>query len=444
MRRVVLILVAISTAAAIYFGTNLEPSLAKGLAVLSLIAILWITEAVHITITALLVPIVAVAFGVLTVEGALASFANPIIYLFLGGFAMAAAMRKHGLDEWLALHVIKFAKGRLVVAVGLLFVVTAFISMWISNTATTVMMLPIALGLLANLDKEHHRSAFAFVLLGIAYSANVGGIGTLVGSPPNAIAASVMGLNFVDWMVLAVPLVLVLLPTVGFVLWWCLRPQFSTTPIQVPVAKGWTIQTRWILVIFFTVVGLWLMSKPVSEWLGISRGFDSIVALVAIIMLVGSGLLDWKEFERATDWGVLLLFGGGITLSVVLSSTGASAFLADQLVSLFAGIPALLFLALAVALMVFLTELASNTASAALLIPIFYSLPQSQTGIPPALLSVSIAFAASCAFMLPVATPPNAIVYSTGMVRQKQMMRVGLYLNIFCIATITAWSALSD
>ena len=152
---------------------------------------------------------------------------------------------------------------------------------------------------------------------------------------------------------------------------------------------------------------------------------------------MGSGLLNWKELEQSTDWGVLLLFGGGITLSVVLSKTGTSTFLADQLVAMFADISALLFLTLAVALMVFLTELASNTASAALLIPIFYSLPQSQIGVSPVLLSISIAVAASCAFMLPVATPPNAIVYGTGLILQKQMMRVGLCLNLLCIALIT-------
>lgn len=437
MRVIILISIAIAIASAVYWASGLEPVLAKGLAILCLIAILWITEVIHITATALFVPIVAVMTGVLAIDEALVSFADPIIFLFLGGFAMAAAMRKQGLDEWLALHVIKWARGRLIIAVILLFVATAFISMWISNTATAVMMLPIVFGLLAKLDKTYYRTTFAFVLLGIAYSANIGGIGTLVGSPPNAIAASIMDLDFVEWMSIGVPLVLVLLPAMILTLWLCLRPQLPTALIELLEGKPWDQKTWWVLLIFLGAVSFWLMSKPVSQWLGITKGFDSIVALSATILLLGSGLLNWKELEKSTDWGVLLLFGGGITLSVVLSKTGASSFLADQLVILFADTSALLFLALAVALMIFLTELASNTASAALLIPIFYSLPQSQTGISPELLSIAIAVAASCAFMLPVATPPNAIVYGTGLVMQKQMMRVGLCLNFLCIALIT-------
>ncbi|WP_019530493.1 SLC13 family permease [Dasania marina] len=432
-----LIAVAVAVALTVYWGSGLEPALAKGLAILSLIAILWVTEAIHITATALLVPIVAAISGVLSIDEALVSFADPIIFLFLGGFALAAAMRKQGLDQWLALHVIKLARGRLIVAIVLLFVATAFLSMWISNTATAVMMLPIVFGLLANLDKEHYRATFTFVLLGIAYSANIGGIGTIVGSPPNAIAASILGLDFVEWMAIGVPLVIVLLPAMILTLWLCIRPQLPAMSDKTLEVTPWGQQTWWVLFIFIAVVSCWLMSKPISEWLDITQSFDTIVALTAIIVLLASGLLKWKELESSTDWGVLLLFGGGITLSVVLAKTGASTFLADQLVAIFAGGSALLFLALAVALMIFLTELASNTASAALLIPIFYSLPQSQIGVSPELLSIAIAVAASCAFMLPVATPPNAIVYGTGLVMQRQMIRVGLFLNVICIVLIT-------
>lgn len=436
MRRAVLILLAAIVAALIYIAGDLQPAQAKGLAILSLIAILWITEAVPITVTALLVPVLAVLSGTLPVREALANFASPIIYLFLGGFAMAAAMHKQGLDQWLALKVIQLARGRVVAAIALLFVATAFISMWISNTATAVMVLPIALGLLSNVDKDHFRAAFTFVLLGVAYSANIGGMGTLVGSPPNALAASEMGLGFVEWMLFAVPMVIALLPVMVFALWWCVRPKFPAASMRLPEAKPWGAQTRWVLAIFVCVVALWLMSKPISEWLGVDKGLDSIIAIGAVVALVGSGLLSWKELEKSTEWGVLILFGGGLTLSALLSKTGSSAFLADQLVNMFAGISPLVFLALAVALMVFLTELASNTASAALLIPIFYSLPQSQIGLSPPLLSASIALAASCAFMLPVATPPNAIVYGTGLIQQKQMMRVGLCLNLLCILLI--------
>jgi len=437
MRKLLSIGVAIAAALVVYWTGEADPPLAKGLAILSLVAILWITEAIHITATALLVPLLAVALGILTVEEALVSFANPIIFLFLGGFGLAAALRKQGLDEWLALFVVRLARGHLVTAIGLLFVITGALSMWISNTATTVMMLPIVLGLLGNLDRDKYRSVFVFALLGIAYSANIGGIGTVVGSPPNAIAASALEIDFVSWMAFGIPLVMMLLPAMILTLWWCLRPQFPAVTVKLSAPRAWSNQTRWVLLIFLAVVTLWVMSKPLSQWLGISKGFDAAIAIMAVVLLVGSGLLSWKEVEHSADWGVLLLFGGGITLSVLLAKTGASMFLANQLIALFAGISPLLFLALAVALMVFLTELASNTASAALLVPIFYSLPQSQIGLSPTLLSLSIAVAASCAFMLPVATPPNAIVFGSGLVPQKQMMRAGLCLNLLCIALIS-------
>jgi len=442
VRRILLILLALVLGAAVYAQFSEQSQLAAGLAILVFIATLWLTEAIHITGTALLVPVLAAGFGLMGVKQAFSGFANPIIFLFLGGFALAAAMRQHKLDQWMAMVVMRLSRGNGLISILLLFVVTAWTSMWISNTATTVMMLPIALGLVQRSEEKESVSHLVFVLLGVAYSANIGGIATLVGSPPNAIAASVIGVDFVGWMSIGFPMVMVLLPLALGMLWLLLRPNFDVVDFEQLPQSDFSVnlrsgKARWVLLIFVAVVTLWLLSKPLSQWLGIDKGFDSLVAIAAAVLLMTSGLLEWKQFEKNTEWGVLLLFGGGITLSSVLSLTGASAFLADELVTLFAGVSPLLFLALAVTLMIFLTEISSNTASAALFIPIFFSLPEAQIGLSPELLSLSVAVAASCAFMLPVATPPNAIVFGTGLIQQRQMMRVGLVLNLMCIGVVS-------
>jgi sodium-dependent dicarboxylate transporter 2/3/5 len=438
MGRLLQVLVAVALAVVIYFFSGLPEKTATGLAILALVAVLWITEAFHITITALLVPVLAVSTGALSVKTALSSFSNPTIYLFLGGFALASALRKNQIDKWLAIKVVQLARGQILGAVCLLFLTTAFISMWISNTATAAMILPVALGLLGGMDPEKDQHTMAFVLLGVAYSANIGGLGTIVGSPPNAIAASELGISFAEWMRFGIPLVLLLFPLLILALWLVLRPRFKGNSLDIEhFHKTWDRQTLGVLVIFLVTVSCWLFSKQLSGLLGVERDFDTLVALGAIVALGVTRLLDWKEIERGTEWGVLLLFGGGITLSVLLSESGASKFLADQLLEIFGGMSPLLFLGIAVCFMIFLTELASNTASAALLVPIFYSLPEETIGMPPALLVMGVALAASCAFMLPVATPPNAIVFGSGHIRQRQMMRAGLVLNLLCVVVVT-------
>lgn len=216
-------LLAVLAGAGIWWLAPLEPQLRTGLAILAVIAILWMTETFNITVTALLIPVLTVVAGVFSVSDALKSFANPIIFLFLGGFGLAAALSAQGLDKYIAGHVIRLAQGKLGMAAVLLFLTSAGLSMWISNTATAAMMLPLALGLLRQLPYEGHERTYWFVLLGVAYSANIGGIGTLVGSPPNAIAAAEVGLSFADWLRFGIPTVALSLPLMIVVLWALLR-----------------------------------------------------------------------------------------------------------------------------------------------------------------------------------------------------------------------------
>ena len=417
-----------------------DPTLRTALAIFALAGSLWMTQALPLTVTALLVPLLAVLMADMSPSRALASFAHPILFLFLGGFALAATLARHGLDRWLARRVLALSGGRKTASLALLFGLTALLSMWISNTATAAMVLPLAIGLLGPDADPRER---AFVLLGVAYSASIGGIGTLVGSPPNAIAAAQAGIGFAEWMRFGIPLVVVLLPLMAAVLWLALRPALGGS-IELPADDsdndGWTSGRIATASVFVLAVLGWVFGAPLARVLGVEQDIDAVVALAAILLLVASRAIDWPEIEAHAQWGVLLLFGGGLALSALMGSSGASRFLADELAQMLQGVPDWLVLLGIVAFVVMLTELVSNTASAALLVPVFAALAP-DFDLDPRALSAAIAISASCAFMLPVATPPNALVFGTGHVPAASMMRCGMLLNLVCIVVITLYAS---
>lgn len=420
--------------------SDLTPSVQAGLFIFVLIGGLWLTEAFHLTFTALLVPLLAIAFGLLDVPAALGHFANPVIAIFFGGFALASALQAQGIDGWIARGLLRLARGSLAVGVLLLLLATAALSMWISNTATAAMMLPLALGLLHGQPDKTRAGLLVFVLLGLAWSANIGGMATLVGSPPNAIAAAELGWGFRDWLAVGLPVFLLLYPLALLVLWLVIRPVFPAGT-QAPAAAApfvWTRPRLLTLAIFLATAGLWVFGDPLAARLGIAGDKDAAVALLAAVALGMTGCTTWERLARDTNWGVLLLFGGGIALSAVMKTSGASAWLGATLGAWLPPGQAFLFIAAIALFVVFLTELVSNTASAALLIPLL--LPLAATaGVAPEALVALIAVSASCAFMLPVATPPNALVFGTGLVPSAAMRRAGLLMNLACVAVLALW-----
>lgn len=290
------------------FDTNAN----RGLAILAFIGILWLTEALHVTITALLVPLIAVGTGLMDVNTGLRSFANPIIFLFFGGFALATALHIQGLDKLIANRLLLAAKGQLMVAVLMLFGATALVSMWISNTATTAMMLPLALGVIGNLNLERERNTYVFILLGIAYSASIGGLGTLVGSPPNAIAAAQLGLDFVGWMKYGTPAMIILMPLMVATLYVILRPNlkhhFDIELEQLP----WTAARRITIGIFgMTVIG-WIFSSQLSQMLGGVKQFDTLVALSAVVLIGISGVASWRQIQQKYRMGGIAAIWWGL------------------------------------------------------------------------------------------------------------------------------------
>jgi len=416
-------------------------ALGRGLAVFVLVGSLWVTQALPLPVTALSVPLLAILAGLLPARQALAPFAHPVIFLFLGGFALAAALRQQGLDRALVGAVLQWAGGRRALAILILAGLTALLSMWMSNTATVALMLPLALGLLALDEAEADEDAAprerAFVLLALAYSASIGGMATLIGSPPNAIAAGQAGISFAQWLAIGGPLALLMWPLMLGVLALVLRPRLSGR-IAVPHEPlDWTRPRIVTAAVFALAVAGWVLGGPLGSALGIAADMDTVVALAAILALAAGGALDWSVLERHVQWGVLLLFGGGLALGEVMSGSGGSRFLAQGLLAWLQDAPLPLVVLGVVAFVVFLTELVSNTASAALLLPLLLPVAGAM-GLPPVAMAAAIGIAASCAFMLPVATPPNAMVFGTGQVASATMMRCGFWLNLVAIGLITA------
>jgi sodium-dependent dicarboxylate transporter 2/3/5 len=421
-------------------GDALDPARVKlGLGILACIALLWVTEALPLAATALLVPVLGALTGVMELKTSLASFGDPLIFLFFGGFALATALSVQGIDRWVAHKVVRAGKGGFVRVSCLLFALTAAFSMWMSNTATTAMMIPLALGILALMPADELAPRrTTFLLLGTAYAASIGGLGTLVGTPPNGIAAAALGIGFVEWLSFGLPAMVVLLPLMVMVLLVVFRPGAARVEMEGEAgAFEWNRGRILALGIFGVTAAAWMTGGFLAPRLGLGSSFDPLVALLAVLAVAATRVASWKEIENGTEWGVLLLFGGGIALSRMLDETGAGMFLARGIVGLSEGWPPLALIGISLLLVILLGEFASNTASAALMVPIFMAVA-GEAGMAPAALVVPVAIASSCGFMLPVATPPNAMVFATGRIRQRDMLRAGLLLDVVSLLVLAA------
>ena len=442
MKRGISLLLALLVFVSFLLFAPFEEGVRKGFAILSVAAILWITEAIPLSITALLIPVLGVYLGVFDVKTAFSYFAHPLIFLFFGGFVLAVALSKHEVDKLVAYKIVSLSGNRFLVSVFFLMLATSLISMWISNTSTTAMMMPLALGILATLGKDLNEKVYTFTLLGVAYAASVGGIGTLVGSPPNGIAAGLLNLSFADWLKFGIPVFLILFPLLFLILLLIFRPSVG---LRIKQAEEFTFELNrnrlLVFIIFLLTAAAWIFSKQIAQIIGVKKSFDAVIAVTAVILLVIFKVIDWHDINRGVSWGTLILFGGGIALSGIMKKTGAAKFIADNLVNVLSEVPTFIFLLIIVLFVIFLTELMSNTATTALIAPILLATAQTLNK-PPEMLIIPAAVAASCAFMLPVATPPNAIVYGTGYIKQRDMMKVGIILNIVFAVVLAAFFTL--
>lgn len=421
-----------------------------------LMATWWATEAIPIPATALLPLVLVPALGIGELEPTAESYANPIVFLFLGGFLLGIGMQRWELHRRIALKVLQVVGHQPRRQIAGFMIATGFLSMWVSNTATSIMMLPIGMSVISLLEdsdpKELNRYATA-LLLAIAYSASIGGIATLIGTPPNALLAGYLAedqgidIGFAQWMVVGVPVSLTMMVIAW---WWLTRGGFSLASnedsagmISDELRKlgPMTSAERRVGVVFLLAALFWV-TRPLLNDAGLGWLSDTGIAIAAglALFLLPSGnepgirLLDWDQAKQL-PWGVLLLFGGGLALAGVIRRSGLAEWIAEQL-SVFGALPLIALVGVIVLVIIFLTELTSNTATAAAFLPLLGALAMS-LGVSPLLITVPAAIAASCAFMMPVATPPNAIVFSTGHMRIQSMIRAGFLLNLAGTVVVT-------
>ena len=446
-------LLALAAFAAASAG-GLETAVAFTLGLTAWCAAWWILEPVHGAVTALLPLALLPLAGILTPVQVAQAYGNELILLLAGGFMLASALEGTGAHRRLALGMVRLIGGgsgrRLVFGFA---IATAALSMWISNTATTLMMLPVALAVLASYPE---RRLAAPLVLAIAYGASIGGMGTPIGTPPNVFFMQVYEqttgtrLGFIDWMKVGVPVVLILVPLAA---WWLSRSLAGSPPAALPTVGAWTSPERRVLLVFGLTALAWVTrTEPFggwSTWLALPGANDASVALLAVVLLAvlpsgdGRRLLDWDRAERI-PWGALVLFGGGIALASAFQQSGLSSLIAGNL----AGIrdiplPLLMFaICLGTSL---LTEMVSNTAVAVLMLPILAA-TATAIGVEPALLMLPAVLASSAAFMLPIATAPNLVAYGTGLVSSARMLREGFVLNLLAVVVLTAvcWIAFAD
>ncbi len=436
------------------------------LATAVLMAIWWMSEAVPIPATALLPLVIFPAFGVLTSKQASVPYGDHNVFLFLGGFFIARAMERHNLHRRIALNIL-LAVGTAQRRIVLGFILaTAFLSMWISNTASTMIMLPIALAVVDKLG-EKGTSFAKSLFLGIAYGASVGGIATLVGTPPNIVLAGQMRnifpnaptLTFASWLPIGLPVTILMIPIVLWVLTSVIFKLGGKKHLDKEFLRSeraslgpMSREEKIVLFVFALVVVGWIFRKglnlgfvSIPGWsglLGISKYVhDSTVAMFGAMLLFiipardGGRVLEWRTAVQI-PWGIVLLFGGGFSLASAFGASGLSQWIGNGL----AGLGNLSIPVLIIAIsttMTFLTEFTSNTATATLMLPILASAAVGM-GTDPRLLMIPATLSDSCAFMLPVATPPNAIVFGSGQLKIKEMMKAGIILNILGVIVVLA------
>lgn len=410
-----------------------------------LCALWWIFEPVPIPVTSL-IPLAAFQVtGILPATVIAQSYGHWLILLLLGGFILSKSMSYSGAHRRIALMMVNLFGGesprRLVMG---FMAASAMLSMWISNTATTLMLMPVAL---ATVEGVKDKRLVSVLLLGIAYAASVGGIGTPIGTPPNALfitnyqQTTGQELGFLDWMKWGVPLVVVFVP---LMMLWITRGIKTDEVIQIPDTGKWTTMEKRVMWVFAVTAFLWITRTPFGGWselLGLDSANDASIALLACVALFiipsGNGkgrLLDWKTANEI-PWGALLLFAGGICLANAFEASGLSQLIGNQLTAVTA-LPIILVTGLIALCVTFMTEMTSNTATTALLMPILAAAAVS-ADIDPAILMLPAAMSASCAFMLPVATAPNVVVYGSGEITVQQMARTGFALNLIGTVVIT-------
>jgi len=428
---------------------SLTPDERAALVVLIVAAGLWMTEAVPLAATALLIPVMQSVLGVQGFGAALAPFFDTVVMLLLGGFLLAVAVEKYDLDEYFAYQILSRVRARANVVVLVIMGTAAFLSMWISNTAATALLITMGLNVCEGVEDEKGNFTKVMVLA-IAYSATVGGLSTLIGTTTCAMAAGFLRdtigyqISFLGWTFYGLPVTLIMI----LMIWAVLFSIFPTSVKSIPAVgfeeRKLDRKQRGTLIVFLAAVLLWITER-LPEPIAIAVGWpghglsSSVVAAIIAVSLFFTGLLDERDLPRA-NWGTLLLIGGGLSLGSAIEVSGLVVKISDLLLLFTGGAAGLVTIALVVAFGLGISIIASNTASAGIFLPIALGLASS-TGVSPVVLAVAVGISTSLDFMLPVGTPPNAIAYSTGRVSMGEMIRAGVLLDVLGALTtiLLAW-----
>jgi len=435
----------------------------KTAALFLLMGIWWATEAVPVAVTALVPLALFPMLGILDIQSAANPYANKTIYLFFGGFLIATAIQKWDLHKRIALFVLEYAGSNGASLIFGFMLTAAVISMWVMNTATTIMLLPIGLAVITvvketvtGLSEEETESFQLALLLGIAYGATIGGMSTLIGTGPNGMLAAFMAdnndldISFVDWMKVGVPLSVIMLPCSWLILTRVIyKVEFETsqetkdllTSMKQELGKFNGAEFK-VFVVFVLTALTWMLRTVLDDINGLQGLSDAGIAMISalFLFLLPSGdkekrgaLLEWKDAQENVPWGLLVLFGGGLSLANAVQATGLAVWMGNLIPQ---GISIALIVILIVTMIIFLTELTSNMATTATFLPVVAAIAI-QSDFNPMLVTAAVALAASCAFMLPVATPPNAIVFGSGLIRVPQMAKAGFLINVLGILVVS-------
>lgn len=431
-------------------------------AVATLMAAWWVTEVIPISATALLPIVLFPVLEIVTISDATIPYANPMIFLFLGGFIIAIAMQRWNLHRRIALNIIAFigSKPRNIIA-GFM-ISSAFMSMWVSNTAATLMMLPIAMSVIeltksvenTGIDQRQFKNFALTLMLAIAFSSSVGGLGTVIGTPTNALMIAFVSdaygieISFAEWMMIGIPVVILGLPVIFYTLANIIYPvRFQTLPggkeyiLDEIKHLGKISRAEVMVAVIFAFVGvMWIIRPLLAEYIsglsdaGIAIFGALLLFLIPVNIRKAIFLLTWKDAEKL-PWGVLILFGGGLSLAGAIQRTGLAEWIGGYF-GILAGWHIIFILLIIAFVIIMFTELASNSATAAAFLPVIGSVAIG-LGQDPLLFAIPVALVASCAFMLPVATPPNAIVYGSGVMTIPEMAKAGFMLNLFFAVLVT-------
>jgi solute carrier family 13 (sodium-dependent dicarboxylate transporter), member 2/3/5 len=439
---------------------DLSPKAWSALSLLALMIIWWVSEAIPVAATALLPLGLLPLLGVVKPAEAAAPYGDPIIFLFIGGFMLAAAIEQCGLHRRIALGILVAVGSSPAAIVGGFMIATTLLSMWISNTATALMMTPIALAVCsaAAPDGPQRRKLIAACVLGVAYCASIGGIGTPIGSPTNLIGmkwleANQVGLSFPQWMAIGVSIIVVMVPATWLILTKIAYPlpahlgdkdAGQTIANQMRALGKMSASETRVLTIFLSVALAWILREPLAKLPGLKGLSDMVIAILGAVLLFiipsgdkdkpGKALLDWSVAERI-PWGIAILFGGGLSMAAALEASGVSQYVGSHMAGI-GTLPVIAIVLILVCVTVFASELASNVATLTAMLPVLTAIVVA-TGADPLIVGASATFAASFGFMLPIATAANAIAYATGAPKQSEMIRVGLALNLLGIGAIT-------